>query len=115
MNLKFCRVLETSFNMFEMLKLLHSVYIVAIVTPQRRGVLQGKSLDFSRKIPIFKSLPSSQSSRQHYETFLENSPIITHFIKYNFLWVGNPDVREGQVEKLDQNRKKLSFFQENQG
>ena len=33
MNLKFCRVLETSFNVLE--SCLHSVYLVAIVTPQR--------------------------------------------------------------------------------
>ena len=52
-NLKCCRVLETSFHVLEMLKLLTayllSVYLVTIAPPQSRGVLSGKSLDFSRK------------------------------------------------------------------
>ena len=49
MNMKFCRVLETSLNVLEMLSCLHSVYLVIIVAPQRRCVLTEKSLDFSRK------------------------------------------------------------------
>ena len=38
MNVKFCTVLRTSLNVFEMLKLLKSDYLVTIVTPQKRCV-----------------------------------------------------------------------------
>ena len=39
MNMKFCGVLETPLKVLEILKLSHSVYLVTIATPQRRGVL----------------------------------------------------------------------------
>ena len=58
---KFCGVLETSLNVLEMLSCLHSVYLVTMATPQRRGVLSGKSVDFSRKYQCFKLLPNSQT------------------------------------------------------
>ena len=33
-----------------------------------------------------------------YQIFLANSPVIAQFKNINFLWVGMPDDREGQVE-----------------
>ena len=48
-NLKFCRILETPFNVLEMLKLFTWCLLGYHRDPQRRRVLSGKSLDFGRK------------------------------------------------------------------
>ena len=47
-NMKFYRVLETFVKVLKMLKFLHNDYLVTMVTPQKRCVLSGKSLDFSQ-------------------------------------------------------------------
>ena len=100
MNLKFCRVLETSLNVLEMLKLFLLGYHS---NSSKERCFMGKIARFQPKIPIFKLLSYSQSQRQHYGTFLANSPIIAHFKNIIFVWVGKPDVREGQAEKWGQN------------
>ena len=95
MNVKFCRVLETFWTVLEMLKLFNSVYLVTIVTPQKRCVLSGKSLDFSRK---YKYSNCYQISLLMI-TLRQKRPTIAHFQNIIFVWVGKPDFREGQAEK----------------
>ena len=55
-------------------------------------------LNFNPKMPIFKGYQIHSLTKQ-YETFLANSPIIAQSKSINFVWVGMPGVREGQVEK----------------
>ena len=37
--------------------------------------------------------------KKQYETFVANCPVIALSKNINFVWVGMPDVHEGQVEK----------------
>ena len=99
MNMKLCRVLETSFNVLEMLKVVYigiqKMYLVTIVTPQKRGVLTGKSLDISRKYQ-YSICYQIHNLKDSYKTCLaNNSLVIAHFKNIIFVWVGKPDFREG--------------------
>ena len=87
---------------------LHSVYLVTIATPQRRGAFSWKSLDFSRKYQLFKLLAN-------YENSPSNSPIISHFKNIIFVWVESQILGRDRRKSRGKTRKKLSFFHGNHG
>ena len=61
MNLKFCRVLEASFTVLEMLKLFAKCSLGYHSNSSKERCFIGKIARFQQKIPIFKLLPNSQS------------------------------------------------------
>ena len=58
MNLKFCRVLETSFNVFRNGKVLYIVFTWLHCNSSKERQFIGKIARFQPKIPIFKLLPN---------------------------------------------------------
>ena len=83
--MKFYRVLES--------------IMVTIAIPQMPCVLSGKLLDFNPKMPTLNSYKIHSLEGNNMKLFYRIAPLLLNPKKINFVWMGTPDFREGQVKE----------------
>ena len=110
MNLKFCRVLETSFDVLEMLKLFTECLLGYHSNSSKERCFIGKPLDFSRKYR-YSSCYQIHSLQENIKLFLRIALLLVISIIY-FMWVGKPDFGKGQVESRVETGKNCHFSRE---